>query len=406
VTARGVPGAHYLGGLDGLRGVACLSVLTAHCWGHFAPDTTPGGVAQVLSQGLVVFFAMSGLLIYLPFVRDIAAGERRVSVAGYTRRRLARVYPAYLVIFLLSNFVLQAVYRTNAVDTATPGSDIGSGMMTDPLKLVLNLGLFQTFFPDTIQTGINPAWSLTTELCFYAVLPLLAIPLVRYVRGSSRRAFVLAMLPALLLLAVGLGGRAWAEHLYRGRPALGAFGAEFGANGVAVLSRSLLALADNFAFGMVVAVIFVWMERGAFARWSRGSVVVVGTAVVAVGGGLGLLVHDSHPWFMGSFIALASAAVLLLIVEPSARGEQSALVHWASFRPIEYVGEISLSVYLWHYPMILLASRWNLIGHDSVLTMAWSPVLIGIASIGLGTLTYRFVEKPAMAGRTASMRRA
>lgn len=406
MTTSAVRDARYLAGLDGLRGVACLAVLTAHCWGHFAPETTPSGVAQLLSQGLVVFFAMSGLLIYLPFVRDIAAGERRVSVAGYTRRRLARVYPAYLVIFLVSNFVLQAVYRTNAVDTATPGSDVGSGMLTDPLKLLLNLGLLQTFFPSTIQTGINPAWSLTTELCFYAVLPLLAIPLVRRTRGSSRRAFVFAMLPVVTLLVVGLGGRAWAEHLYRGRPELGAFGAEFGANAVAVLSRSLLALADNFAFGMAVAVIFVWMERGAFETWTSRKVRIAGTFLIAIGGGVGLLIHDSHPWFMGTSIALASGALLLLVVEPTARVRPSGLVRWASFRPIAYVGEISLSVYLWHYPMILLASRWHLVGGDSVPTMGWSPLLVGVASIVLGTLTYRFIERPAMAGRTARARRA
>lgn len=399
-------GGHYLDGLDGLRGLACLAVLTAHCWGHFAPDTTPAGAAQLLSQGLVVFFAMSGLLIYLPFVRDIAGGERRVDVGHYARRRLARVYPAYLVIFLITNFVLQASYVTNAVDSATPGTDRGSGMLTHPGPLLLNLGLLQTFFPRAIQTGINPSWSLTTELCFYVALPLLAIPLVRYARGASRRAFAIALVPAGFLIVVGLAGRAWAEHLYRGRPDLGAFSAEFGANGVAVLSRSLLALADNFGFGMAVAVVFVWMERGRLGRWTHRRVMTWGTAVIVAGGLLGLLVHDSHPWFMGTFIALASAALLLLLVEPTARGTDSALVRLAGFRPIVYVGEISLSVYLWHYPLILLASRWNLIGGDSALSMAWSPLLIGAASIALGALTFRFVERPAMAGRLPLRRTA
>ncbi len=396
---------HYLGGLDGLRGVACLAVLTAHCWGHFAPDTTPAGAAQLLSQGLVVFFAMSGLLIYLPFVRDIANGERRVDVRHYARRRLARVYPAYLVIFLATNFVLQASYVTNAVDSATPGTDQGSGMITHPGPLLLNLGLLQTFFPHTIQTGINPSWSLTTELCFYVALPLLAIPLVAYARRASHRAFAIALIPAGLLVVIGLAGRAWAESLYRGRPDLGAFSAEFGANGVAVLSRSLLALADNFGFGMAVAVIFVWMERDRLPAWTHRRVMVCGSLVILVGGVLGLVVHDSHPWFLGTFIALASAALLLLIVEPSARGTDSALVRLAGWRPIVYVGEISLSVYLWHYPLILLASRWNLVGDDSVLAMAWSPLLIGAASIALGALTFRYIERPAMTGRLAESRR-
>lgn len=392
---------HYLGGLDGLRGLACLAVLTAHCWAHFAPDTTPSGAAQLLSQGLVVFFAMSGLLIYLPFVRDIAAGERRVDVRWYARRRIARVYPAYLVIFLITNFIFQASYVTNAVDSATPGTDQGSGMLTQSGPLLLNLGLLQTFFPHTIQTGINPAWSLTTELCFYIALPLLAIPLVAYARRVPGRTLAIALIPPGVLVVAGLAGRAWAEHLYRGRPDLGAFSAEFGANGVAVLSRSLLALADNFGLGMVVAVVFVWMERDRLPAWTHRRVIVWGGVVIAIGGGLGLVVHDSHPWFLGTFIALASAALLLLIVEPTARGTDSALVRLAGLRPLVFVGEISLSVYLWHYPLILLASRWNLVGDDSALAMAWAPLLIGAASIALGTLTFRFVERPAMTGRRA-----
>ena len=50
----------YLGGLDGLRAVACLTVVAAHCIGHFAPTATPNGVAQILVQGMTIFFTLSG----------------------------------------------------------------------------------------------------------------------------------------------------------------------------------------------------------------------------------------------------------------------------------------------------------------------------------------------------------
>ena len=78
-------------------------------------------MAQVLSQGLTVFFAMSGMLIYTPFVRDIARGERRLRVGHFARRRLLRVFPVYVVIFLIADFGLRAVYLSNAVDTSVPG---------------------------------------------------------------------------------------------------------------------------------------------------------------------------------------------------------------------------------------------------------------------------------------------
>jgi peptidoglycan/LPS O-acetylase OafA/YrhL len=387
----------YLGGLDGLRGLACLAVLCAHCFAHFAPITTPPGLAQVLSQGLTVFFAMSGMLIYTPFVRDIANGSRRLDLGRYARRRLTRVYPVYLAIFLIVDLVLRAAYVTNAVDTSTPGSDAGTGMMTDPGPFLLNLSLLQTFFPDTLQTGINPSWSLTTELTFYTFLPILALPLVGRLGGNHRIA--LALVPAGVLLVAGLTGRAWAEHLYGGRTDLTPFSAEFGANGVAVVSRSLLGLGDNFALGMVVAVFFVWTERGELPWWTRRRAAVTGWTLFVAAGAMGFLLRDSHPWFMGAATSLSAAALILLVVDPSARREPSRLVRLAGFRPIEYVGEISLSVYLWHYPMIILATRTGVFDDDGIVSMVGSPVVVALASVALGAATFAYIERPAMTGR-------
>jgi peptidoglycan/LPS O-acetylase OafA/YrhL len=400
VSSREAGDAHYLGGLDALRGAACLAVVIAHSWGHWAPETTPTGTAQLLSVGLVVFFAMSGLLIYLPFARDIANGQRRMRIGHYVKRRLARVYPGYVVIFLIAAYVLRAVYVENAVDVSTTGTDRGTGLMSDPVDVLLNLTLLQTFFPDTIQTGINPSWSLTTELCFYVLLPLLSIPLVRFARAAgSRRRLLLALAPAGVLFVIGIAGRAWAEHWFERRPELTPFSAEFGANGIAVLSRSLLGLGDNFAYGMVVAVAFLWMQRGELTSWTHRRVTIGGTIVVLAGGLGGLLLHEAHPWFLGTSMAIASGGLLLMLVEPAARGTSSALVRFASIPALEYVGRISLSVYLWHYPMIVLASRFDLVGGDSLVTMVWAPVLVSAAALAFGSVTYAFVERPAMEGR-------
>ena len=385
----------YLGGLDGLRGVAALAVLTAHCFGHFAPLTTPAGLAQILSQGLTVFFAMSGMLIYTPFVRDIARGERRLRVGRFARRRLLRVFPVYVVIFLLADFGLRAVYLSNAVDTSAPGTDVGTGMMTDPQPLLLNLSLLQTFSPDHLQTGINPSWSLTTELTFYALLPVLAVWLV----GRSRHRLAMALLPAAVIGVAGLAGRAWAEHLFAQSSDLTPFSAEYGANGIAVLSRSLLALGDNFALGMVVAVLFVWTERGELSWWTRRRATMTGWTLAVIGVVGGLVLHESNPWFMGSFTSLVAGAMILLMVDPAARNEPSKLVRLGSWRPIEYVGEISLSVYLWHYPVLVLVARAGIFDDDSVVSMAGSTGIVAAASIALGAITFAWIERPAMTGQ-------
>jgi peptidoglycan/LPS O-acetylase OafA/YrhL len=393
---------HYLGGLEGIRGLACLGVISAHSWMHWAPDTTPGGLAQSMALGLVLFFAMSGLLISLPFVRDIARGEQRTSLRHFAVRRVARVFPGYLVIFLLSSFVLQAVFLDNAVLVQREASDAGAGMMTDPFDLFANLTLIHTLLPSTVQTGINPSWSLTTELCFYALLPLLTIPLVRRGGGGfGRRAFWCAALPGLLFVVVGLAGRLWAEAWWRATPGMDALTAEFGPNGIAVLTRSLLGIADNFGVGMLVAVLFVWMERGDLPWLTRRRILLLGTPLVGVGGVLTLWSADRHPWFVTSAMGLAAGVMLLVLVEPTARRTPSRVVRAFSLRPLEHVGMISLSAYLWHYPVLLVLSRLDghvdIIGGDDVVTMVWAPLLVAAGSIALGTLTYHLVEKPAMA---------
>lgn len=385
----------YLGGLDGVRGAGALAILAAHCVAHFAPTATPNGIAQILAQALTVFFAMSGMLIYTPFVRDIARAERRLKVGRYVRRRLLRIFPVYLVIFVICDFGFRAVYLSNAVETGARASDAGTGMLTEPGPLLLNLSLLQTFFPDHLQTGINPSWSLTTELTFYALLPVLAVWLV----GRSSRRLALALIPPAALAAAGLAGRAWAEHLYAQTSGLSVFEAEFGAHGVAVLSRSLLAIGDTFAVGMAVAVLFVWTERGELPRWTRRTATAAAWSLVAVGSVGALLIRESHPWFMGTFTSLAAGGVILLMVDPGARGESSALVRVASWRPIEYLGEISLSLYLWHFPMIILASRAGLFDTDSLASLAGSVVLVGSAASLLGAITFAWIERPAMTGQ-------
>ena len=74
------------------------------------------------------------------------------------------------------------------------------------------------------------------------------------------------------------------------------------------------------------------------------------------------------------------------------------LVRVAAVKPLEYVGAISLSVYLWHYPVIVLLSRAELFDADSVSSLIGAPSIVAAASIALGAITYAWIERPAMTG--------
>lgn len=386
----------YLAGLDGLRGLSCMGVLVAHTIAHFTPTTVPAAIPAVLVQGLTVFFVMSGMLIYLPFVRDIANGTRRNTVRHYAIRRLMRIYPIYVVIFVIVNWGLRASYLSNQAEVAVRASDAGTGVMAAPVDLALNVSLLSTFVPDTLQTGIPPAWSLTTELTFYAALPLLAaVPLWLAGRGSINR-MALALAAPLGLLVVGLAGRAWAEALY----ARGGYGsmsiAEFGPNGLAVLTRSLLVFGDNFALGMVVAVLFVWTERGQLQRWTPRVATGAAVACLAAGAVAALVLKDPHHWFYGSATGVVAAGLIALAVDPPARGAASRFTRLTGRGPWRYLGEISYSVYLWHLPVIILYSRWGFFQTDGWTTLIVACLAVTAVSIGLGAVSFRWVERPAM----------
>ena len=87
------------------------------------------------------------------------------------------------------------------------------------------------------------------------------------------------------------------------------------------------------------------------------------------------------------------------MVDPGVRREPSVLVRMASWRPIEYLGEISLSFYLWHFPMIILASRAGLFDTDSLASLLGSTILVTTAATLLGAITFAWIERPAMTGR-------
>src|SRR5438067_3573658 len=99
-------------GLDGLRALAALSVVCFHVWLYRFPDPTrvrrAGPLDDVLSDfrlGLILFFVLSGYLLYRGFARAALLGERPPDLGRYARRRAARILPAYYVA-MLGSFAL------------------------------------------------------------------------------------------------------------------------------------------------------------------------------------------------------------------------------------------------------------------------------------------------------------
>jgi peptidoglycan/LPS O-acetylase OafA/YrhL len=383
-------------GLDGPRGFACLCVLAVHVGGHYSPQTVLTYKLGLLGQGLIFFFALSGFLIFLPMARKLFAGKPMPNNVSYALHRLLRVFPAYLFIFLFANFVMRAVFVENAAVAERHFTDNGLGVLTDPLTLLANLTLVHSYIPSMLQTGINPSWSLSLEFAFYIALPLLTGIAFFLRKRTSIPAPILAMIPVVVMFVVGITGKLYTASRVGPSGITDPKLLDWGPNEIAVLSRSFWSLADNFTYGMLAAVVFVAIDngmlKGALAtrmRWWTG-IAMIPTAVISL-----KLIDDNSRW-QSSTVAFGSALLILFIIVPLARGEKSALAERADWAPLSYVGMISLSVYLWHFPVLIMIGRFGWLAGDSVPGMAWNFLVIAVVSIAFGSLTYRFIEKPAL----------
>lgn len=385
-------------GLDGVRGVLCLSIAITHVTGHYSPQTAAQWMTNVFGFSLVYFFVLSGFLLSLPFIRNLVKDRDAAAmpgVADYAVHRIARIMPAYLVIFLICNYVLQVCYVENPA-LHPMGSDAGTGMITDPGMLAANLTLTQSYFPGYLQTGINPSWSLTLEYAFYALLPLLFAVVFRMRKHITMNPLLLASLVPGLLIVLGMAGRAFVPLVNSHAGTTDFMLLNWGPNWAAVFAKSFLTNADNFAFGMLAAVVFVAIERGALpAAISRRIRIASLLAIlpVLVVSGLMLAVASQ---FVTAGVGVVAALMILVIVVPLAQHRRSRLATALDVKPIRFVGEISLSAYLWHFPVLLMLGRLGWMAGDTLPGMLLNTVLVLGVTILLGALTYYAVEKPVM----------
>jgi peptidoglycan/LPS O-acetylase OafA/YrhL len=369
-------------------------VLVYHSWLYSVPD---GQRIQVwplrlflpdLAFGVVLFFTLSGFLLYRPFAASILRGKPLPSAGKYLWNRALRIAPAYLVILLLVSLVFRSAL------THSSSGEVHSGPLTEPGLLTENALLVQNYVPSSILTGIGPAWSLAVEVVFYLLLPGLALLGWLLARSATtrqaRRAAALA--PALLMLAIGVSGKLVAAHAFHP-------GAYHGweANWESVVERSFWCQADLFVFGMALAVLRVDAEDG-FLRFARGLRTVAAPLALLAYVVTARMTDISDVLgysFYNTLMAFAFACLLALVVLPERGSSPSLLVRALETRPFVWVGLISYSVFLWHEPLV----HW-LRGHGlttaGVLGLGANTLLLLALTAVLSTLTYRWVELPAL----------
>jgi peptidoglycan/LPS O-acetylase OafA/YrhL len=382
-----------LPGIEGARAIAAGSILVSHVWFFASPDGTKAylgpfqTVAPDLDYGVVLFFALSGFLLYWPFAAAILRRTDAPNSRRYFRNRALRILPAYWVILLVSSVVLQSAVRPDGTH----------GTLFDPLLLGQSMLFVQHYDPGQILTGIGPAWSLNVEIVFYLLLPLLGFVGIA-LRRRGHDPVTAALVPAMILLVLGLAGKGVAKYVVPPEYPFAGWESDWHS----VIERSFVCQADLFAFGMALGVARVLWEDGTLRlpTWWRLPAGVAATATlafVAVWGTNGAEHLSYSPW--NTVVALVFAVLLSLVVlVDRTRRRSGLLVRTLEWRPLVGIGVVSYGVFLWHGPLILALRDWGLTFPGQAGFLA-NLAIIGSVTVLLSIVTYRLVEEPCLRRR-------
>ncbi|WP_461471152.1 acyltransferase family protein [Microbacterium sp. HJ5] len=359
-TVPAAPPARYAG-LDGLRAIAVTLVIGYHL---FPPAVLPAGFV-----GVDVFFVISGFLITSLLLREHDASGR-IRLGEFWKRRARRLAPAMALVLTVCSTLAWVI-----------GGDILLRLGQQVLGALtfsynwIAIGAGTGYFEGTTPELYRNFWSLSVEEQFYVVWPLVLPLFLLIPRGAARAAAALALAAAS---AVWMGGviAGCAD------PTRGYFGT------------------DTHSFGILLGVALAFVLAPLLSRPAGGPGPVGGPVARRVSGCLGIAAvvgigvvaslpsADGGAAFPGSLLvaSVLTAAAIVAGVWPGS---------WfgpALDRPLRWIGDRSYGLYLWHWPLLVLAMA------SAPALGAEVPVATGIGVLAVtlvaAELSYRFVETP------------
>lgn len=335
-------GQEQIASLTGLRGAAALWVMLMHfreitptrVWHYPVLDTVIANGAY----GVDVFFVLSGFILYHVYGVSFETGSHRDQARQFILYRFARIYPVHLVTFGIMLALL-------AVKILVSGSS-GVPDRYDFLTIATTLTLTHAWIPG-LQTPNMPAWSISAEWFAYLLFPWLAYFL------SSRR---------------------WAGPLY---VATGVALALFQPLGNYCLTHVL----SGFLVGMAAYRVLPTVHRIDCGHRT-------GLCVVAA-----ILVWAWRPVPHVELGLLLFAALIVVLNNPEDLASRAL-----STRGMIYLGEISYSLYMIHWPARIVVR--NALAASHLLVILPSPVVASgyvLVALSAAAVSFHFVELPGRA---------
>ncbi len=342
--------------IQGLRALAVVLVIADHAG---APGFGGGFI------GVDVFFVVSGYVITQLLLREARKGARQ-GLADFYSRRIRRILPAATATLVVT--MVAAVLLLGArMDPLLPGDVRWASLFAANFRLVSSGNNY--FVPGLHPSLVTHFWSLAVEEQFYVVWPVVVYSIARLVEPRSlHRALAVTLIAGVAVSAW------WSIHLSAGDP-VAAYYSPFTRFWELGLGCLLATVASTRPIR------FVWLER---------LVAGLGVALLVVA----LIMVNSDSVYPGwrAWLPCGATAALIWAGVGGGRTFASRLL---STRPLGYVGDISFSLYLFHFPLLELAKE----APSWLSSVDWRLLAIG-GTVVCALCSYHRLENPIRRSRT------
>jgi peptidoglycan/LPS O-acetylase OafA/YrhL len=356
---------NYRPDIDGLRAVAVLSVLAC----HLEIFRMAGGFV-----GVDVFFVISGYLISSIVFSEIA--DSRFSILSFYERRIRRIFPALFAMLLA--FSIFAILYFLPVELVNYSKSLFAATTS-----ISNFYFWQhsSYFDAPLSNPLLHTWSLAVEEQFYIFFPIFLVIIRKFFPTRLRISIIVLFVASLLLSAIVV-------HFNR---------------------DTAFYMSYTRAWELLLGTILsLKMVPGMRALWLRNLATIIGSLMILYS----VLYYTAATVFPGLSALLPCIGCALII---SAGESGTSIVGYVlSLRPVVFVGLISYSLYLWHWPVIICQKMGLLFPMGSTLSHYYATLIspkgfdrIVETSLSflLAVLSWRFVERPFRKGPLRLARR-
>ena len=351
----------YLPSIDSLRALAVLAVIIYHVDVNYLP----GGFL-----GVDLFFVLSGYLISSLIIKEYRK-TGSLNLYNFYIRRARRLLPAVyfmitvgLVVMVLFNEVLLRKSHLDAI--------FGYIYSSNWWYIFHKLDYFDSF---GAQSPFKHLWSLAIEEQFYMIFPLLFLLINRKKKSKDgtyklNKNFLYVVLGLILVSLIA--------HILL-----------FDINNISRIYFGTDTRAFSLLIGVVGGILYP-MEKLHAKVTPQQNIMYSVVSLVSIATLITVMIYTSeyNTWlYRGGFLLVA---ILGLIVIISSGKQHTLMSRLLSFKPVVFIGNISYSLYLWHFPVLVLTTPVSEIGNPNIIFV----ILRVILTFALATASYVFVETP------------